>query len=111
MKKLLSSEPALFLGLLQAAVALAVSFGLDLSPEQVGALMAFSAALLAVVLRQTVVSATGLVQVAKNTAESLSGPSAGAVGTVTAKGAEIVDTVVSEVGGLLPKLAPKAKEI
>lgn len=47
-------EPALILGLVQAALALAVGFGLHLSTEQMGLLMAFSAALLAVITRQNV---------------------------------------------------------
>ena len=47
-------EPALILGVVQAVLALAVSFGLDLSVEQTGALLAVSAAVLAVVTRQKV---------------------------------------------------------
>jgi hypothetical protein len=47
-------EPALVLGLVQAAVALAVGFGLDLSGEQVALLVAFTAAALSVVTRSQV---------------------------------------------------------
>lgn len=47
-------EPALVMGAIQAAIALAVSFGLDLSPEQIGALLAFSAAVLSLVVRAKV---------------------------------------------------------
>lgn len=54
--RFLAAEPALIIGAAQAALALAVSFGLDLDPEQVGAIMAFVAAVLALLLRQAVVS-------------------------------------------------------
>jgi hypothetical protein len=47
-------EPALILGEVQAILALAITFGLDLSVEQVGAILAASAAVLAVVTRQKV---------------------------------------------------------
>ena len=47
-------EPALTMGLVQAGIILAVSFGLKLSPEQTGAILAFSAALLAWVTRSQV---------------------------------------------------------
>lgn len=47
-------EPALILGLIQTVLALVVAFGFDLSGEKVGALMAVSAAVLAVVVRQNV---------------------------------------------------------
>lgn len=47
-------EPALILGLVQAALALAVGFGLKLTPEQFGLLMAFTATLLAVITRSKV---------------------------------------------------------
>jgi hypothetical protein len=48
------TEPALILGALQSAIALAVSFGLSLTPEQIGAILALSAAVLAIVTRQLV---------------------------------------------------------
>jgi hypothetical protein len=47
-------EPALILGAVQAVLALVVSFGLDLTTEQVGAILAVTAAILAVVTRQRV---------------------------------------------------------
>lgn len=47
-------EPALLLGLVQAALALLLAFGLDLSPEQQGTILALTAAVLAVVTRQQV---------------------------------------------------------
>lgn len=107
LRRLLATEPALLLGFVQAAIALAVAFGAGFTPGQVGAITAFVAALLALALRQTVVAPTGLTEVARKTAEALSGPSAGAVGTVTKNGEEIINTVVSEVGGLAGGLAPK----
>lgn len=50
----LKNEPALVVGVLQAVLALAVSFGLDLSADQVGGIMAVSAAVLAVLVRSRV---------------------------------------------------------
>lgn len=47
-------EPALIIGLVQAIIALAVAFGFELSSEQVGAVLALTAAGLAVVTRQSV---------------------------------------------------------
>lgn len=48
------NEPALISGLVTALVALGVAFGFDLTPEQVGAIAAAVAALLAVVVRHEV---------------------------------------------------------
>lgn len=48
------TEPALLMGLVQAGVILAVSFGLDLDDGQTAAILAFTAALLSVVTRQQV---------------------------------------------------------
>lgn len=47
-------EPALLLGALNAIIAVAVGFGLDVTPEQVGLINAAVAAVLAVVTRQKV---------------------------------------------------------
>ena len=47
-------EPALVAGLVQAILALAVAFGMDLSPEQVAAVVATSSAVLGVVVRRSV---------------------------------------------------------
>ncbi len=44
-------EPALFYGDVNATIALAVSFGLELKPDQIGALLAVTSALLALVTR------------------------------------------------------------
>jgi hypothetical protein len=48
------AEPALILGLVGTAIALFTAFGLHMSPEQVGAIMAFVSAGLAVVTRSQV---------------------------------------------------------
>lgn len=50
----LKKEPALLLGAVQAALVLAVSFGLDLSDEQRAAILALTAAILSVATRQMV---------------------------------------------------------
>lgn len=47
----MKSEPALILGALNAVFAVAVGFGLKVSPEQVGLVNAAVAAVLAVILR------------------------------------------------------------
>lgn len=66
----LRNEPALIVGFVQAVLALAVSFGLDLDGTQVGAIAAFTTAATAVFLRQQV-SPVGRVE-----------PAAGALGFV-----------------------------
>lgn len=48
------NEPALVTGVVSALIALGVSFGLDLSGEQTGAIMAAVAAVMALVVRQQV---------------------------------------------------------
>jgi hypothetical protein len=53
-KNLWSREPAAILGALQAVIALALSFGLELSTEQVGAILAATAAVLGLVTRSRV---------------------------------------------------------
>jgi hypothetical protein len=50
----IKNEPAMLLGLIQAALAVAVSFGFSLSPEQVGGLVALSAAGSALFVRHQV---------------------------------------------------------
>ncbi len=47
-------EPVMYLGLIQAAIALAVAFGLNLTGEQTGVIMAFSAAVLSFIARSQV---------------------------------------------------------
>lgn len=52
-------EPALVSGLVTAVLALAVSFGLDLTEEQVGSILAVVAAVMALVVRQQVTPTGG----------------------------------------------------
>jgi len=47
-------EPALVAGVVQALLAVLVAFGVPLSDVQVGAILALSAAVLAIVVRQRV---------------------------------------------------------
>lgn len=54
MDNLFGREPALILGAANALLALAVGFGLDVSPEQVGLINAAVAAILSVVVRSRV---------------------------------------------------------
>ncbi len=51
---MLNREPALIIGAIQAVLALVIAFGFHLSPEQVGAILAASSAVLAVVTRANV---------------------------------------------------------
>lgn len=53
----LSQEPVLVLSVVQAILALAVSFGLGLTGEQVGGILAVSAAILGLIARQKVTPA------------------------------------------------------
>ena len=53
-------EPALLLGALQAIIALSIGFGLDLTPEQVGLIMAAASAVVAVIVRQNVTPTSSL---------------------------------------------------
>ena len=50
----LKNEPALAVALLQALIAVGVSFGLDLSPAQMGAIVTLAAAAAALFVRQRV---------------------------------------------------------
>lgn len=52
--KLLKLEPAVIAGLVSAVLALFIAFGVDLSQEQVGTIMAVVSAVLALVVRQAV---------------------------------------------------------
>lgn len=47
-------EPAVILGLVSALIALAVGFGLDITPEQVGLIMAAVTAIIGFVTRSQV---------------------------------------------------------
>ncbi len=57
MQNFWNKEPALIIGLVQAAIALTVSFGIELTNEQTGAIMAITAALLALLTRSKVTPA------------------------------------------------------
>lgn len=50
----LSAEPVLVLAVVQSVLALAVAFGLGLTGEQVGSILAVSAAVLGLIARQKV---------------------------------------------------------
>lgn len=63
----IKSEPARLLSLLSAAFAMFAAFGLDLSQEQVGTIMAFVAILVGIVVRQSV---TPNIKVAAKEAEA-----------------------------------------
>jgi hypothetical protein len=52
--RVLRSEPALILGLVQAIIALVLAFGVDLSEEQIGSILALTAVALAVATRMLV---------------------------------------------------------
>lgn len=54
MTRIWNREPVLSLALVQAAIGLATAFGLNLSGEQVAAVMAFTATLLGWVAREQV---------------------------------------------------------
>ena len=51
----IKDEPALVAGAVQAIIALAVAFGLDLSGDQIAAILGVTAAILAFVVRRKVV--------------------------------------------------------
>jgi len=57
---LIKSEPVFFQAVIQAGIALGISFGLSMTTEQVGAIMAFTAALLAFLTRTAVTPNTKL---------------------------------------------------
>ena len=52
--QIIKEEPAVIIGAIQAAIALAVSFGLKLTTDQIGAIVAIAAVVLSIVLRQKV---------------------------------------------------------
>jgi hypothetical protein len=63
---MLRSEAALIMGALNALIALAVGFGLTLTPQQVSLINAAVAAIIAVIIRQNVVAQdTNAAQVAE----------------------------------------------
>ena len=54
MSSLWGREPVMFMALVQTALALGISFGLNLSADQTAGIMAFSAAVLGFVARSQV---------------------------------------------------------
>jgi hypothetical protein len=48
---IVKNEPVLIQGLVQAALALVLSFGVDISDEQIGSIMAITAVILAIIAR------------------------------------------------------------
>ena len=54
MTTLWGREPAMILSAVQAVIVLAVSFGLQLSPEQTGAILALTAVVLGLITRSQV---------------------------------------------------------
>jgi len=54
MNNLWTREPVVFLGLIQAAITLIVTFGVTLTPEQTGAILAFSTAVFTFIARSQV---------------------------------------------------------
>lgn len=55
MLEFIKDEPAMLMAVVQALLALLLAFGLELTTEQVGAILAFSAAVLGLVVRKQVV--------------------------------------------------------
>lgn len=110
LKRLLGVQPVLVTTVITAAVSLAVAYGAPIPVDAKAPLIALLVALATAFLHQTVTSPATVVEVARQTAESLSGPTAGAPGTVTKKGEDLINTVVSGVGGLVGSLAPKLGE-
>jgi hypothetical protein len=106
-RSLLARQPTIVTTVVTAAVGLAIAYGAPIPADAKAPLIALLVALATAFLHQAVVSPATVTEVARQTAESLSGPTAGAVGSVTARGEDVVDTVVSSVGGLVGALAPK----
>jgi hypothetical protein len=63
-------EPALLLGVIQALIVLGVAFGLQLTAEQTGAILAVLAALIALLTRQQVASPATAETLARGTLQS-----------------------------------------
>lgn len=58
--KLFNREPALWLGLVNTILALILAFGVDLTQEQVGSILAVSSAFLAFIVRSQVTPTKGV---------------------------------------------------
>jgi len=70
MKSIWNAEPTMILAVLQAAVALGVGFGLPVTTQQMGLIMALAAAVLGLVNRSQVVSPASLQQMTPGTLAS-----------------------------------------
>ena len=99
-------EPALLSGLVSAAIALAVAFGLDLSGEQTGAIMAVTAAVLAILVRSQVTpTVTVAAEEPKPGGATIAGPAAAEADPGLSVGDEVTVTRTDpsppppEVGG------------
>lgn len=101
--KILRDEAVLIVAALQAALVLAGAFGLELSADQIAALVGFFSAVLAVVVRQVVSSPTTVTakvtDAATRTAEQLTEVTVGEAGQVTEAAGEVVGGVVNQVLG------------
>lgn len=53
-KRIITDEPVVIVGLVQAGIAMLVAFGLDWTPEQIGMVLAFTTVVLSVVARALV---------------------------------------------------------
>lgn len=62
MKSLWNAEPTMVLAVISAGISLGVGFGLNISTQQMGLIMAFAAAVLGLVNRSQVTSPTALQQ-------------------------------------------------
>lgn len=117
LRRLFAAEPVLIVAVVQAGLALVAAFGLDLSAEQIAALVGFFSAALALVVRQVVTSpatVAGAVEVAATrTATILTSETIGVAGSVTDRGEKIIggviDSTLDKVGGLVPSLAGREK--
>ena len=56
----MNTEPTLIIGAIRAVLIAAVTFGLDLSPEQIAAVLLAAEALLSLVLRSRVTPSEGI---------------------------------------------------
>lgn len=76
-------EPALVSGFVSAVIALAIAFGLNLSTEQVGAIMALVAAGLAIITRSQVTPNASVLERATSEGQVIAGPANDVVGEGT----------------------------
>jgi len=66
-------EPSMIVALVQAALVMGVSFGLNLTPDQIAGILAVSAVVLGLVTRSQVTPPANLAEVAANI-EAVDGP-------------------------------------